>query len=158
MRPAFIEVEVDIRRSPEAVFDYCSDLSHEPEWNPMMKRIEKLTDGPIGVGARYATEFTKGPRMVIEYTQYERPTSWSSVGDSAALKASGGGHVVPTSDGAHLMMHMELEPHGLLKLATPLLRRRLQSMYEGDVNNIKARLEVENGTDEGASRNPFDPC
>jgi uncharacterized protein YndB with AHSA1/START domain len=64
MRPTFIEVEIDIRHSPEAVFDYCSDLSHEPEWNPMMKRIEKLTDGPIGVGARYATEFTKGPLMV----------------------------------------------------------------------------------------------
>ena len=67
MRPAFIEVEVDIRRSPEAVFDYCSDLSRESEWNPMMKRIEKLTDGPIGVGVRYATEFAKGPRMIIEY-------------------------------------------------------------------------------------------
>ena len=151
MRPAFIEVEVDIRRPPEAVFDYCSDLSHEPEWNPMMKRTEKLTDGPIDVGARYATEFAKGPRMVIEYTRYERPTLWSSVGDSALLKASGGGRVVPTSLGTHLIMHMELEPHGLLKLATPFLRHRLQSMYESDVCNIKARLEDEGGSDEGSS-------
>ena len=150
MRPALIEVEVDIRCSPEAVFDYCSDLSHEPEWNPMMKRIEKVTDGPIGVGARYATEFAKGPQMVIEYTNYERPTRWASVGDSATLKASGSGHVVPTPDGTHLIMRMELDPHGLLKLATPFLRRRLQSMYRRDVNNIKARLEGDRGTDEGA--------
>ena len=141
MRPALIEVEVDIRCSPEAVFDYCSDLSHEPEWNPMMKRIEKVTDGTIGVGSRYATEFNKGPHVVIEYTTYERPVRWVSVGDSAALKASGSGRVLPTPDGTHLIMRMELEPHGLLKLAIPFLRRRLQSMYKRDVNNIKARLE-----------------
>ena len=150
MRPAVIEVEVDIRCSLEAVFDYCSDLSHEPEWNPMMKRIEKITDGPIGVGARYATEFTKGPQMVIEYTSYEPPTRWASVGDSGRLKASGDGRVAPTPDGTHLIMRMELEPHGLLKLATPLLRRRLQSMYKRDVSNIKARLEGDGGIDGGA--------
>ena len=150
MRPALIEVEVDIRCSPEDVFDYCSDLSHEPEWNPMMKCIEKVTDGPIGVGARYATEFAKGPQMVIEYTSYERPTRWASVGDSVTLKASGSGQVVPTPDGTHLIMRMELDPHGLLKLATPFLRHRLQSMYTRDVNNIKARLEGDSGTVEGA--------
>jgi hypothetical protein len=83
---------------------------------------------------------------------------WSSVGDSAALKASGGGRVVPTPDGAHLIMRMEIEPHGLLKLASPFLRRRLQSMYEGDVNNIKARLDGEGGTDDGHLGNPSDPC
>ncbi len=150
MRPALIEVEVDIGCSPEAVFDYCSDLSHEPEWNPMMKRIEKVTDGPIGVGARYTAEFAKGPQMVIDYTSYERPTRWASVGDSSTLKASGSGQVVPTPYGTHLIMRMELEPHGLFQLATPFLRRRLQSMYKRDVNNIKALLEGYTGADEGA--------
>ncbi len=86
--------------------------------------------------------------MVIEYTSYERPTRWASVGDSATLKASGSGRVVPTPDGTHLIMRMELQPHGLLKLATPFLRRRLQSTYKRDVNNIKARLEGDSGTDE----------
>ena len=45
MKPAIIEAEVDIDRSPADVLDYCSDHRHEPEWNPMMKRIEKVTDG-----------------------------------------------------------------------------------------------------------------
>jgi hypothetical protein len=59
------------------------------------------------------------------------------------LKAAGGGRVVPTSEGAHLVMRMELEPHGPLKLATPLLRRRMRSMFQRDLDNIKARLEGE---------------
>lgn len=136
-----VEAEVVIKRSPEDVFDYCSDPSHEPEWNPMMKRVVKLTDTGIGVGTRYSTEFAKGPAMVIECVGYERPSGWSFTGDSRALKAASEGRVVPTPAGAHLVMRMELEPHGLLGLATPLLRRRITPMFRRDVDNIKARLE-----------------
>jgi hypothetical protein len=53
MRPVVVEAEADIGRPPEQVFDYCCDPGHEPEWNPMMKTSKKITDGPIGVGARY---------------------------------------------------------------------------------------------------------
>ncbi len=141
MRPVVVEAEVDVKRPPEEVFDYCSDHSNEPEWNPMMKRIEKLTDGPVGVGTRYAAEFVKGPPMVMEYTRYERPATWSLTGNSRALTASGSWRVLPTADGAHLVMRVEMELHGLLSLAAPLLRRREQPMFERDLNNIKARIE-----------------
>ena len=165
MTPVLIEAEVEIRRSPEDVFDYCSDPGHEPEWNPMMKRVVKLTDGPVRVGTRYATEFVNGPAMVMECIRYQRPTSWSMEGDSRALKAGGGGRVVPTSDGAHLLMRMELEPRGMLKLAAPLLRRRMMPMFRRDLDNIKARLEAaERAGDVGSTARPvvterasFDP-
>jgi uncharacterized protein YndB with AHSA1/START domain len=140
-----VEAEVDIRRSPEDVFDFCSDVSHEPEWNPMMKRVVNLTDGSIGVGARYRTEFVDAPPMVMECTHYERPSAWAVTGESRALKAVGDGHVVPTAEGAHLVMRMELEPQGLLRLARPLLRRGMRSMFQTDVENIKFRLEAEAG-------------
>ena len=107
----------------------------------MMKRVVKLTNRPVGVGARYATEFAGAPPMVIECIRYESPTGWSIKGDSRALRASGDGRVVPTSRGAHLVMRMELEPRGLRKLATPLLCRRMKSMWQRDLHNIKATLE-----------------
>ena len=143
MTPVVVEAEVDITRSPEAVFDFCSDPRREPEWNPMMKRVVELTDLSVGVGARYRTEFVNAPPMVMECVRYERPSAWSLIGDSRALKAAGGGSVVPTSNGAHLMMRMELEPHGPLKFARPLLRRAMKSMFQRDLENIKARLERE---------------
>lgn len=143
MTSLVVEAEVDVRRSPEAVFDFCSDPSREPEWNPMMKRAEKLTDGRVGVGARYRTEFVDPPAMVMECVRYERPSEWSMTGTSRALKAVGGGRIVPTSGGAHLVMRMELEPHGLLKLATPLLRRGISAMFQRDLDNIKTELERE---------------
>jgi uncharacterized protein YndB with AHSA1/START domain len=141
MSPVVVEAEVDIKRPPEEVFDYCSDHRHEPEWNPMMKRIDKLTGGPVGAGTQYAAEFVKGPPMVMECTRYERPATWSVTGDSPILKARGGWRVLPTADGSHLVVRVEMEPHGLLRLAGPLLRRREQPMFERDLNNIKARLE-----------------
>jgi len=142
MRPVVVEAEVDINRSPEKVFDYCSDHRNEPEWNPMMKRIEKLTGGPIGAGTRYAAEFIKGPPMVMECTRFQRPATWSLTGSSRALRARGGWQVLPTADGAHLVMRTEMELHGVLKLAAPLVRRRMQPMFERDLDNIKARLEA----------------
>jgi uncharacterized protein YndB with AHSA1/START domain len=143
MPPVVVEAGVDIRRSPQDVFDFCSDPSHEPEWNPMMRRVVKLTDGPVGVGARYMTEFVHGPSMVMECIHYERPRAWSLTGNSRALKAAGSGRVVPTAEAAHLAMRMELEPHGLLKLATPVLRRRMELMLQRDLDNIKVQLEAE---------------
>jgi uncharacterized protein YndB with AHSA1/START domain len=142
MSPVVIEAEVDIERPPEEVFDYCSDHRHEPEWNPMMKRITKLTDGPVGAGTRYRAEFVKGPPMVMECTQYQRPTMWSLVGDSRVLKATGGWRVLPTASGARLVTRVEMELHGPLKLVAPRLRRREQPMFERDLHNIKARLEA----------------
>jgi hypothetical protein len=50
--------------------------------------------------------------------------------------------VLPTADGACLVMRVEMELHGLLKLAAPLVRRREQPMFQRDLDNIKARLEA----------------
>jgi predicted CoA-binding protein len=40
-----------------------------------------------------------------------------------------------------IVMRMEIEPHGLLGLAAPLLRGRMQTLFERNLANIKARLE-----------------
>lgn len=142
MKPIALEAEVDINRLPEDVFDFCADPMHEPEWNPMMRRVVKLTaDRSIEVGARYAAEFLNAPPMVMEYVRYERPSSWNLAGESRAMKAVSGGRVTPTTDGAHLVMRMEFEPHGMLKLAKPILRHRMNAMWRRDMDNIKAKLE-----------------
>lgn len=141
MSAVIIETAIDINRSPEDVFDYCSDHTHEPDWNPMMKNIERLTDGPTGVGTRYAIKFVKGPPMIMECTHYEPPTAWSLVGESRAMRARGSWWVAPTSAGARLTMRTELELHGLLKVAGPLVRRKQQILFQRDLENIRERLE-----------------
>jgi Polyketide cyclase / dehydrase and lipid transport len=140
-RVAVIEVKADIRRSPEEVFDYASDPANEPEWNIRMKGVEKLTEGPVGVGARYRMEFTQGPPAVSECVRFDRPSSSELVGGSKIIRSSFKGRVDRRGEGSHLVLRMEIRPRGLLALALPLVRRRMHRELERDIATIKARLE-----------------
>jgi hypothetical protein len=49
--------------------------------------------------------------------------------------------VVPKGDGSHLLLQMKIRLRGPLRLALPLVRRRMQREQERDVVTVKARLE-----------------
>lgn len=138
---AVIEAEADIRRSAGEVFDYASDPANEPEWNIRMKRIEKLTPGPVRVGARYRMQFTQGPAAISECVRFERPGCWEHVGESKILSSGFSGTVVPEGDGSHLLLRMQIRPRRPLRWALPLMRRRMQRELARDLVAIKARLE-----------------
>jgi hypothetical protein len=144
-RTAVIDVAVDIERPPESVFDYCSDHTNEIEWNPEMRRVVKLTEGPIGVGTRYEMEFLPGRPMVGECVQFDRPSSWTVAGVAKGMRSSFSGRVVAIPDGAHLALRMEIETYGLLRALLPLLRRRMPRNLQRDIEIIKAQLEDRGG-------------
>ena len=76
---AVIENTVEIARSPEEVFDYLSDQRNELAWNPDCVLMEKLTDGPVGVGTRFRAKWKQGPVVLTEVTAFERPSAWTYV-------------------------------------------------------------------------------
>ena len=61
-----IENIIEISRSPEDVFDYLSDMGNEVRWNPDCVAIERLTDGPVGVGTRFRAKWKQGPVVFTE--------------------------------------------------------------------------------------------
>jgi hypothetical protein len=138
---AVVENTVEIARSPEDVFDYCTDLTREPEWNPKAKRVEKITAGPIGRGTQFNAEFLKGDPMTIELVRFERPTAWEAAGHSARLDAKTEGRVTATEDGARLNIRMELRPRGTLRLLLPIIGRYMHHQEERNLSSIKAALE-----------------
>ena len=107
------------------VFGYCSDHTHEIEWNPAMRRVAKITDGPIGAGTRYQMEFLPGRPMVGECVQFDPPESWTVAGSAHGMRSSFSGRVTPVPAGARLGLRMQIETRGLLRAALPLLRRRM---------------------------------
>jgi len=71
---AHIEGEIVLDRPVEDVFDFVADGRNR--YDPRMRRAEKLTPGPIGVGTRFRSESTSMGReveMLIEITAYDRP-------------------------------------------------------------------------------------
>lgn len=140
-RGVVIEHAVNIHRSPEEVFDYCTDLRREPEWNPRTRRIDKLTDGPIGFGTRFQGEWIRGDPMTIELVRFERPTAWASVGRSRQLVANSDGQVSKTPSGVRLTIRMELQPQGALRFLMPVLGMVMRRREQRNLRAIKAALE-----------------
>ena len=136
-----VENAVEIARSPEEVFDYCTDLTREPEWNPKAKRVEKITAGPIGLGTKYEAEFLKGDPMSIELVRFERPTAWDATGRSPRLDAQTEGRLSETDEGVRLVIRMELRPSGLLRLLLPFLARYMHRQEERNLATIRSVLE-----------------
>jgi uncharacterized protein YndB with AHSA1/START domain len=147
-RIVVIESEADIARSPEDVFDYCSDPANEPQWNVKMKGVQKLTEGPFGIGTRYRMEFVSGPPVTSECVRLERPNVWEMLGGSRVMRSGWRGRVLPSPAGARLVLRMEIELRGLLALGTPLLRRRMRPELERDIATIRATLERAGGPPE----------
>jgi uncharacterized protein YndB with AHSA1/START domain len=138
---AYVENTIEIGRSPEEVFDYCVDLAREPEWNPKARQVEKITDGPIGIGTRFEAEFLEGNPMTIEFVRFDRPTGWQTVARSRRLNAKGEGRISATDRGARLVMRMELSPKGALRLLVPILGRFMHRQQERNLAAIKQALE-----------------
>jgi Polyketide cyclase / dehydrase and lipid transport len=139
-----VENAVEIARSPEDVFDYCIDIVREPERNPKAGRVQKLTEGPIGLGTRFEVEFLKGSAMTIEIVRYERPFAWETDGRSRRMDAKGEGRISATERGAHLVMRMELRPRGALRLLLPILGRFMHHQQARNLAAIKQRLDSAN--------------
>lgn len=76
---AVIVSSVEIRCSPSEVFDYLSDPRSELEWNPKVEVMEKLTEGPLGVGTKFRAKWTKSKLVTMECKAYDRPNGWCYV-------------------------------------------------------------------------------
>ena len=69
-----ISNSVEIRCTPVEAFDYLSDHRNELEWNPGIESIDKLTDGPVGLGTKYLAKWKSAPEAVeVETIAYDRP-------------------------------------------------------------------------------------
>ena len=128
-------------RPAEVVFGYCSDHTNEIEWNPAMRRVAKITDGPVGAGTRYEMEFLPGRPIVAECVRFDPPACWTVAGLGNGMRSWFSGWVIPVPAGARLEFRMEIETRGLLRAALPLLRRRMPRDLARDIALIKARLE-----------------
>jgi hypothetical protein len=95
-------------------------------------------------------EFTQGPTAISECVRFQRPSLWDLVGGSKIIRSGFSGRVEPSGDRSHLVLRMEIRPRGPLRLARPLVRRRMQRELERDIATIKARMEGRERTSVGS--------
>lgn len=137
-----------IATPPEVVFDHVADQRNEPTYNPQMARAEKLTDGPIGVGTRFAAVITSRGRqseMVIEITEYQRPIRLGSRTTMSEAIVDGTLTFEAVSVGTRMSWCWTVTPTGFARVLAPLVgvlgRRQEQRIWTGLKHHLEAAQE-----------------
>ena len=138
---AAVENSVVIDRPPEEVFDYASDMRHELEWNPDVQSMAKVTDGPIGVGTRFAAKWKQSEPVVVECTRFDRPRSWTWV-NGGSLSATIEVRVEPRGAGTLFASRFTARPHGFLKVIFPLFKIMMRSFEKANMGHLKRAIEA----------------
>lgn len=147
---AVIENTIEIARPPDAVFDYLADQGNEVHWNPDCVSMQKLTEGPVGVGTRFRAKWKQGPFVETECTAFEPPRMWRYENGgqiSVVLTVT----LEPMSTGGtRLTAHGEWTPHGLFRLVFPVFIRVMRRAERGVVANARRALEERRDAADGA--------
>jgi uncharacterized protein YndB with AHSA1/START domain len=116
--------EIVINRPVEQVFDFVADERNEPQFNPKVRTVEKVTPGPVGKGTRFRTQVKARRRtaeMSVELTAYDRPRRLTSVSALSNMEIEGTLTFDPVPEGTRMRWSWDLAPRGTLRLATPVI-------------------------------------
>ena len=134
-------IEAMIRRPPEDVFDYCSDLRSELQWNPRVKYVEKLSDGPVGVGTRYRARWANSGPTTVEVVQFDRPRRWETTTRARGMSIRFRGTVTDAAQGARYTANLALDPKGLAWLLAPLALLAMRRQDQQNMHRVREALE-----------------
>jgi uncharacterized protein YndB with AHSA1/START domain len=137
---------IEIGRPVEEVFDLVADQRNEPLYNPDMLSSEKVTDGPIDVGTRFAAtsrSFGRPVSMVIEFTAVERPNRLASKSYTEGMVLEGGLTFEAVPGGTRMSWAWTLHPTGVTRLLGPLVKviggRNERRIWTGLKHHLESR-------------------
>lgn len=119
-----ISGEVIIYAPVEEVFDTVADERNEPEYNPRIVRVEKVSQGPVGRGAVFVAEpkgmGAKG-RMTLEIVEYARPHRLHNVVRSSYMLVDGTLTFEAVEGGTRLRWDWDMSLVGPMRVLSPVL-------------------------------------
>lgn len=144
-RAVRIDGEIVINRPVDEVFDFVADERNEPRYNPRLLRVVQISPGAIGLGTRFRAEIKTMGRavpMTIEFTGFERPRQLASRTRLSTMEIRGALTFDPVSRGTRMRWSWVIEPHGGLKLMTPMLARIGRRQEQAIWANLKRHLDA----------------
>ena len=116
--------EVTIAAPVEAVFDVVADERNEPRYNPRIVRAEKVSEGPVGAGARFVAEprgmGAKG-EMTLTILEYDRPHRLHNRVRSSYMQVDGTLAFEEVEGGTRLRWDWDMGLVGPVRLLSPVL-------------------------------------
>lgn len=123
---------VTVSTPAETVLGYLADFGHAEAWDPGTRSCTRADDGgPVGVGSTWRNVSVWGGRETeLTYRLVDRtPRRLTFVGENSIVTATDEIDVEPSADGGcTVTYHAELRFKGLVKLASPFLRREIERL------------------------------
>lgn len=91
-------------RPPEMVWDFVTSEANDVNWRaPWVRSVERLSDGPLGIGSRYETVYRFFGRLepvIVEVTELDPPRrmAWRQV-DSDTVASNVGSYDLEAVEG-----------------------------------------------------------
>jgi uncharacterized protein YndB with AHSA1/START domain len=121
---AHIAGEVLIAAPVGEVFDMVADERNEPRYNPRIVRAQKVSEGPLGRGARFVAQpksmGTKG-QMTLEVLEYDRPHRLHNVVRSSYMQVEGTLTFEEVEGGTRLRWDWDMGLVGPMRVLSPVL-------------------------------------
>jgi uncharacterized membrane protein len=141
-----IEKPIEIKATPEKVFNYIKDLEKQPDWMASIKSHKITSERKEGVGiTTHCVTEPAGRRMEYdsEVTEWEenRRLAWEC---RPPMKNKGSFTLEPIDDGTRVLFEMEYElPYWLLGIIIDKIkvRKEIQESISKDLENLKDILE-----------------
>jgi uncharacterized protein YndB with AHSA1/START domain len=135
----------DIDAPIERVFDYVADARNEPDWLPGAEKVEKATDGEVGLGTRFEGIYARAGKVSLEIVAYERPGRLTFRADSRIVKFDDEIELAEVEGRTQLRARMAAEPKGVMRLMSPLMAKTMRSQFEANWKHLGPALETPGG-------------
>lgn len=128
-----------IRRSPEDVLEYVTDVARDANWRTGITDSGLRSEGPVGVGS---VGYSGGRSFVAVWriTAVE-PTriDWEFI--EGPLKGRGGYRLEPVVEGTRFTLVATIRPVGAMRLLGPVFGWMVRRWNRADVATLKRILE-----------------
>jgi carbon monoxide dehydrogenase subunit G len=136
------QTAVTLEQSPERAFDFFVDFPNEPAWNPECVKVEKTSDGPIGVGTTYTGRMRRVGQIKSEIVALDRPSHCSVVERSRGAVGTFDFLFAPHDGGTRVEVTMRLQPRGPMRLLEPLMVRMIKKVFADLPENMRRGIDA----------------
>jgi carbon monoxide dehydrogenase subunit G len=144
---ALLQETLEVARPLDEVFAFVGDFANTKDWDPGVSDSQKVTDGPVGVGTRYAVDVVFGSRtlpMTYEVTTWDPPNRVVLRGEGSTVTAVDDIRFEAIERGTRVRYSADLRLKGLLKLAEPFMKGRFDKTGKNAIAGMRRSLEGRN--------------
>jgi uncharacterized protein YndB with AHSA1/START domain len=138
------EDEFTVDRPADEVFEQLADAERMPEWTEEFERVEKITNGAVGVGTSYLCQPVRPQRgeWTFEWAEYEPGRRLRFEGDTSGPVQRTGSYTLSANGSGQTTVRVVIEPRlgWVMKLFSPLVWTLLRKHAARDVRALKRWL------------------